>query len=484
MTKLEEEKKKLKESSLQRWFVEKVENHDIAAAIDGVDDLIALRDALFNDKRAAAAVNDALNALACLEEPDLVSAGRDIKVSPNEQFEPDLLLHDPNSSRWVIVELKVNHTSERQAITEVLAYAEAITRDMPNVMIAIVIASADWRPLLRAAVRDQLGRGRYPLLPLMVTPSNTGESFSLRPCLDLFKPGSAGTPYNALQFSCTTSSFSERPTMPAPALDHEAIDHRLTMAISDIAHEGARKNCSGLAIYWQSTIANRPVWHITTCVINPNLIELKLPEESRIKSYLDKKYGLSTLSVDVELLKEVSLDDMGCMQEFNSYGDWCDAQQLINYEEGITLAVVPWGDIRERWETAQIRAQMRRRDPIIFAGLHEGDPLHWMPQMDAICGEALTLDDMESGVGAYKLGKVMARLEMAWTGSLKNPGNSKSHKRHALAKFIGAWHVVHEYAAAVQMPLHVPRLHFDISDPSSTDHSVRGCLSLLRLTEN
>jgi hypothetical protein len=79
----------------------------------------------------------------------------------------------------IVVELKKSHQTARQAMTELIAYGQAIEQLYPSAQIAFVLVSPDWRPLLDYAVLNHVATGRKKMLALEIASLGTTH-FSLK----------------------------------------------------------------------------------------------------------------------------------------------------------------------------------------------------------------------------------------------------------------------------------------------------------------
>ncbi|MYM92246.1 hypothetical protein [Duganella vulcania] len=468
---------KVTEAQLQDWLVQLAKKNSLASAIEHVDELEALKEAGTHSAVNVDAIDDALHVLQSLLEAQLVAANDDIQVDAKTGFRPDLLFQDPCSGRWIIVELKVSHQTERQAITEVLAYAEGLHRRMHNVPVSIVVASSAWRELLKNAVRAQMRSRRYPLLPLQVSPAPDGKNFHLRPILDVFDHRGFHGEFAPELFTCDTKSFFFQCETALETYDQKTVLKRLQRAANDVAREGDKRGCSGLVILWESQVFGGPVWHLTTCIINPNKLIPDLPVTSPIMQYLnpanDLEFPVDPYATDLDqgcrLLAKIEMRDLGLSSEFSNFGHWSQAQRLLDENGAKYLQVSPWGEIHDRWPTETWQTGARHFANINANQFPDEHPFCWVPAMDQISGEAITMGELSSGLGAYKLGKIVGRITQFHKDHSANTnyGRDGRDSRYtcAMARLLGCWYTVHAFGEATGSRTMPPSLEFEATNP-------------------
>ncbi|CAH2213875.1 hypothetical protein [Tepidibacter aestuarii] len=107
----------------------------------------------------------------------ILDSGHDnISLDKCNSLNPDFVLFDLDSHSYIIVELKVSVSAERQAVTEILGYQLEIKNYLPgisNYNIPLIIISNDFRPLLLHSVAGALMQN-IPILCL--TPVDDGAN--------------------------------------------------------------------------------------------------------------------------------------------------------------------------------------------------------------------------------------------------------------------------------------------------------------------
>ena len=90
-----------------------------------------------------------------LDDVDLVIANKNISLEKSERLYPDLLLFSPDTSTFFIVEIKRGDKTERETITEILAYEHELKNLFPYLSsfeVCFVIIASDYNTLLSHSI--------------------------------------------------------------------------------------------------------------------------------------------------------------------------------------------------------------------------------------------------------------------------------------------------------------------------------------------
>lgn len=111
--------------------------------------------------------SDILEELIDLE---IILADKNISFEKQEILRPDIVLFNPDRNyTFVVVEIKKDKQTEREALTELLAYQQEIKNACPFISdknINFVLISKDWSPLLRHSVENINSWTTKSILPL------------------------------------------------------------------------------------------------------------------------------------------------------------------------------------------------------------------------------------------------------------------------------------------------------------------------------
>lgn len=179
----------VRESELQRWFVEKAQANEIC---DAIENLAALEN-LAGDRQGAVRHADrpgrlglerARHICSMLAEDRYLFQNLSVAPAGSKQMRPDLVTVTSGGS-YMLVELKTQRGPERQGVQELLAYSTAIKMQAPyaNDFLYVVVAR-HWDALLSFSVRALILDGKN-VLPLRWNRLAAGQ-FSLSVMLELF----------------------------------------------------------------------------------------------------------------------------------------------------------------------------------------------------------------------------------------------------------------------------------------------------------
>lgn len=198
-------------------------------------------------------VTDSLAAAAhrvhrALRDAQLVStASESISLDRTERLFPDLLLANPTSGTWVICEIKRSEKTEREAVTELLAYAHEVRNHLPFLAssdLGFVLISTEWGALLEHAVAAAVVGAGQSILPLRAELRDGVPTLHMhaieawRPYGDGYLPPKAiGTVHLCLY------SEGDEADEPPPAV--------LSTALDMIAHDGERLGGHGFAFCYE-----------------------------------------------------------------------------------------------------------------------------------------------------------------------------------------------------------------------------------------
>jgi hypothetical protein len=155
------------EAAVQSFVRELLEKGGFLAAIGGLDSVRQAAKAQREDRiipvlsidsiqrqRTILAANEAL---AALDQLEVVSDNTSISRSVGEVLRPDFVLFNRRMGKIVLVELKDDALPERQAVTELLAYERETRNHFPflgQLEVVFVLIAREWSDLLTMPMRD------------------------------------------------------------------------------------------------------------------------------------------------------------------------------------------------------------------------------------------------------------------------------------------------------------------------------------------
>jgi hypothetical protein len=399
---------KLYEATMQKWFKEL---DCIATAIDGIDwdDLLVPKSTSQNLNLAS--VQDARRVFNSLYDAGERSAEGNIAEKKEHRFLPDLLLFNDSSGAYIVVELKASAAAARQALTEVLGYAQEIKAQTNDAQVFIVIAAAEWSPLLDNAVATQLRSRHFPLLPLQFYEK---DGFRLRLRIEPFLPRQEAIGYiDQSAFSCDTRSyfFQRRNCL---LRDIEIAKVRIVEEMLDLAARGERTSTSGFVIAWRNVHA----WNLSTCVVN----SARLPLPDTANPLLDHN-DLDWVDLDVgsALLDQVDECGLPDSREFSGQEGWRNQLRMMTGENAVLFDISMWGPLRD--SLGAFKRNLVRAKPVCsdfnFSTCSLAHPFIWVPYLDEIMG--LSIDIESPGLYShYRLGLALGTAAAYYAGNIES----------------------------------------------------------------
>lgn len=176
------DKRKADEAAVQRFVRELLDTGTFLAAIKGVDSVRQAAKALRSDRIIPVLSIDSIQrqrtilaaheALAALDQLEVVSDNTSISRSVGEVLRPDFVLYNRHLGKIVLVELKDDALPERQAVTELLAYEREVRNHFPflgQLEVVFVLIAREWTDLLTHAYAGLAARGRPALVGLALS---------------------------------------------------------------------------------------------------------------------------------------------------------------------------------------------------------------------------------------------------------------------------------------------------------------------------
>ena len=195
--------------------------------------------------------SDVLDELLDLE---IILADKNVSSEKKETLRPDIVLFNPDGNyTFIIVEIKKDKQTEREAITELLAYQQEIKNACPFVSdkdINFVLISKDWSPLLKHSVENINSWTSKSILPLKLNIVDNSEIELKVFETDAWTDTNIGKiPRNTL--SCFTICLYEKNYGPREKIDDNLKENALFAAnmISEILD---KNDYHGFVFLWDS----------------------------------------------------------------------------------------------------------------------------------------------------------------------------------------------------------------------------------------
>jgi len=330
----------LSESELQNKIIELIKSDKFKGSIRDIDTITSVLN-VDKDKdflpgfqidfqlktkyaRGANEVLDALSLLELINDEGIknISLQRDNK-SIKERLYPDVILINKELDRLILIELKKDKQTEREAITELLAYAIEIKNHLPNIAdsdIQLIVISTEYNTLLDHAVSSLILGTKFNVLALKA-------SYIDELNFDIHFPNSWT---DIWQNSLPPYAFSSVTVVPYNYDNSKKLPEKIFLfeTISDlIMFEGAKHNSHGFFIIWENITAfeGPAEFCISLYQINPFVF---------LQASLDKKF---TLNTEEPLSKHI-------LKEFKDEGPYYHMESLLKVSLSVKNFLDKWYD--------------------------------------------------------------------------------------------------------------------------------------------
>lgn len=193
-------------------------------------------------------IRDAARVLDGLIEPKLLIADEDISKINRQVLRPDLVLQDPASSAYIIIEIKRDKRTARQFGTELLAYANVLIEQYGASQVFLIQISTTWSTLEKEAF-TLLAKKNFPILPLEFIEGNKREkNWRLKVRSDLI-PKSNIKCFSEDSIQIVTKTFLVRPELLKSEIARNCVKH----AISSLMHDANKIGTSGFLLAWHES---------------------------------------------------------------------------------------------------------------------------------------------------------------------------------------------------------------------------------------
>lgn len=284
------------EREIHQWLEEAITNGDVLEKIEGLDQVDTITELIESinqsptftvdyvlRRQSALAAKSVIGSLSCTE---VISSDRSISATAGETLRPDLVLYNCEEKSIIIIEIKKEKQTAREAITELLAYEHEVKNHFPfmsNHDIKLVIASQEWSHLLDHSVASLVAWEEKKLLALEI--SGDVGSFGLKVRLPpAWKSlSSIGLPKNSLP----VITINLYPKEFAKETDWVDLERHLSTAVELIARDADRANAHGFAMLWEDhSHVSACKYNITIAAVNPYaFFEASLEKEAFERDY-------------------------------------------------------------------------------------------------------------------------------------------------------------------------------------------------------
>lgn len=277
---------------------------------------------------------------------------KNISLDKNERLLPDFIIVNEENNKIVLMELKGNKQTEREALTELMAYSQEIKNQLPfltNYDLYYVVISTDFNTLLDHSIGGLLLGSNYNLLCLKPQMDSDELTISIHIPESWTDLRIAQIPPEAI----SSLSITLYPKLDSNEIEDVDCEIILENAIDVLTYETNRNNAHGFCIGWKSVKTN--VYILTVYELNP--YELN-------KYFLKER---NDLNLENPLFKHISNDvsETACYEtlfglaqstfdylklyfdpQWESFSDWYSDQTYLT-NQSIPYMMGYWGVIND-----------------------------------------------------------------------------------------------------------------------------------------
>lgn len=430
------------ESQLQELLIEILQKETILDLINGVEEIDDHLDRDKNDRfipgfqidfqlrtlycRKAKEVLDSFNSYEIITG-DLIkniSIQKD-KKNKKERLYPDVLLSNPERHNFTILELKKDSQTEREAITELFAYAIEIKNQLPNIAdsdINLVVVSTNFNTLLDHALSSLVLGTKFNILALKGSLDNGNL------VLDVHIPDSwtdvwqNSLPEYALSsVSLVPYNYDDKKDIPDEAFLFDIVDDIITF-------NGAKNNSHGFFIIWKNITAfeSPASFCISLYQINPFVFlqasienNFTLNTNQPLSKYIIENYEDNIYS-HAESLMNIGTEVKNFLDQYYStsyedFSSWTDHfQQGSNFRtQALPIIFNSWGNIGDYVRYYFFHPSLKKgffSETQLNSPLYYKDPLFGIELINRISGNTLFENGVYDFTSLFKYAKQLREL--------------------------------------------------------------------------
>ncbi|MEN5139295.1 hypothetical protein [Pseudomonas juntendi] len=356
------------------------------------------------------AVREACRVLKSLIAPRFYSADENIGTS-SDILRPDIILEDEISGAFVVIEIKRSKKAAREYATELLAYAEALSRQHKGAQVFFIVISASWSTLERHAFAKLVGWG-VPCVALEYREECAGED-----CQTLWVRSELLIEEDVLSFPPEALRVETKVFWLPDSWLNTNVVNLIVHAVSGLLREAEKTRMSGFVLVWWHP-AEKPDQSQTrlyvSIAVRNSIRQQKIPDfESE-----DDAFELAMFNTSSELYDDTAIrlflhlelvKDLQCYSS-EYEGLWKDLKKRLHKEGANIFSFDAFGGIGDYigdWRKLnRFALQPVVPDTTLLATWH---PLTWLTPLESLIN-AENEDDSDSAVTAFRLGSELGAL--------------------------------------------------------------------------
>lgn len=292
------------------------------------------------------------NALKSIQTLQVLTSDKNVSTQSKQTLRPDLVCINPESQQIVIFEIKKSTQTERQALTELIAYEHEIKNTLPFLStydMTFVLVSTEWSVLLEHAAGSAIAWSNKNVLCLKLNPADSEFKYNIHKPDSWNITGDAFFPPECV--ASFTLSFEADAT-----LQESEIEYRLDLMMGFFAREADRLGLHGFGLVTKDLgpYVERG-YQIVFCAASPlaffnsmlNSGQISANDGHLVKQIADHKNyhgiesGVSSLENLIDKVVIPRLDKFSNI-EFGGYVPWVVTRNQIK-ARGLPTFVEFWG---------------------------------------------------------------------------------------------------------------------------------------------
>jgi len=366
--------------------------------------------------RRASEVIESLFSLELINDDGIrnISIQKDTKNN-KERLYPDLILMNDEKKRIILIELKKDRQTEREAITELLAYAIEIKNHLPNIAdsdIHLIVISPVYNTLLDHAISSLVLGTRFNVLALKVDYKEQNL---------LLKVHFPNSWTDIWQKQLPPFAISSVSLAPYNYEQKEEPDKAFLFdMINDIImFESGRHNSQGFFIIWQNILPGgapaefcislyqiNPFVFLNASIGNNNTLNINQPLSQYILKYEPQYNHPESLLKIAEAVRKVL--EKWYKVDFEDFSSWTDHMHLGSTFRGQANPLVfnSWGDVGDYLRYLFFHPSLSRfiSEKQLDSPLAYRDPIFGIEIVNRISGLTLFNDGAFRLSSLYKFG--------------------------------------------------------------------------------
>jgi hypothetical protein len=483
-----EDSSKTLENEFSDWLVKLIREDRLFNVIVGKSEIEELASVASQEDFIPAFTSDYLSRTACIQSAnyvldqlsflEIIAVNKSISISSGEVLRPDIIAFNPEQRTIVIFEIKRDVLTERQAVTELMAYEHEIQNNFPflsNFEMCFVVVATHWSTLMDHAVASMVTWSNKQCLAIHLKTENAVRELHCRLPSAWSLLGSIGIPPQAIQavdLVLYEEGANAETNGPPPSV---------FTAAQMIVRNGDRANSHGFLMLWQDCAGMSGVrWVLTISALDPlvffflsrdssNPIKLR---DSKMSAFFEERssdlsYGMLPSSAMMIARDAIEILKPEFSPQWEGLMTW-DEKIASHRKRAVPLYFEFWGKLGEYIRHFVGLPAVRK---CLMPYIHSGE-IDWtapevaIPVIEDLAGRRPLKDGLIRCSDAFEIGESLQLLLFLY----KNRPNTQNEPWHAYLRWCEL-HVLQICIELVQVYYVAKRIN--VPPPPISFHSER-----------